>query len=271
MRAGKHLPGLLLALSLSQGLCFADYALQQDFQNWDVVTLTLPVTPNKKVLWYGEVQPRVGTIQSEGATRTYAQLILRTAAGYRLTKKVSIWQGYAWAPIFSPRNINEHRIFQQLSVNGKLGKVILENRTRFEQRWIENTGGNVSLRLRHRALGLYPLDKEEKWFLSVSDEAFVNFNNVPNGPSAGFEQNRLFVGVRRKLTSYANAELGYLNQYVNSREILPDRMNHAIMLSVNFSPGSQPPAPPPPEPANSPQELAPPINDGTTQIIEESP
>lgn len=265
MCVGKHLTGLLLALTLPQSLCFADYSLQQDFQNWDVVTLTLPVSPNRKVLWYGEVQPRVGTIQHEGPGGNYIQLLLRTAAGYRLNKKVSIWQGYAWAPIFSPRNINENRIYQQLSINGKLGKVILENRTRLEQRWIEYTDGQMALRLRHRVQGLYPLGKEKKWFISVSDEAFVNFNSVPNGPSAGFEQNRLFVGVRRKLASYANAELGYLNQYVNTREILPDRMNHAIMLTVNFQPGSQTSNP---APATTTQERTP---SKPTQMNEEAP
>lgn len=233
MRLGIFRLLLPLLIILFPGPSFGEPGLRQDFQNWDVVTLTLPVTPGKKVLWYGEVQPRIGNLDDRGTSNDFSQLILRTALGYQLTRKVSVWQGYAWVPTFEPVNLNEHRIFQQLTINGKLRRLDVSNRTRLEQRWIENTG-QTSIRFRHMARGMLPLDRQRKWALVLYDEFFVTLKGVPNGPAAGFDQNRLFVGVNRKLNEVVNAEAGYLNQFVNSRDPVANRMNHVLLLTVNF-------------------------------------
>ncbi len=213
----------------------AEPPLKNDLQNWDVVTLTLPVTPGKKVLWYAEAQPRVGNLQDRGTRSDFSQLILRTAVGYRITPKVSLWQGYAWVPVFEPKNLNENRIFQQLLINSKLRRLELTNRTRLEERWIENTHG-TSVRLRHLVKGLYPIRHSEKWYYAASNELFINLKGVDNGPKSGFDQNRLYVGIHRKLGKHMNAEAGYLNQYINAKDPLPNRMNHAIMFSLNYQP-----------------------------------
>ncbi|WP_373531373.1 DUF2490 domain-containing protein [Vampirovibrio sp.] len=225
---------LLLAAMACCQLAFANEDLRNDFQNWDLVTITLPVTPGKKVQWYAEAQPRVGNLQDRGTSGDFSQLILRTALGYRLTEKISVWQGYGWTPIFEPQNLNEHRIYQQLSVNGKWKRLLVNNRSRLEQRWIENTGGETSIRLRHMARGMYPLDQREQWFLVAYDEFFITLKGVPNGPATGFDQNRLFVGLHRKLKGGVNAEAGYLNQYINTQDPVPNRMNHVLILTLNF-------------------------------------
>lgn len=212
---------------------FAGEVLRNDLQQWDVVTLTLPVSPGKRVLWYGEVQPRVGNLQDRGTSGDFTQLILGTAVGWQLSDRVSVWQGYAWVPVFEPINVNEHRIYQQLNVQGKIRRIRLTNRTRLEERWIENNDGKASIRLRHLVRGMVPLDAKQRWFLVLSDEVFVTLKGVSNGPAAGFDQNRLFVGINRKLNQVVNAELGYLNQWINTRDPVSDRMNHAILLGLN--------------------------------------
>lgn len=223
---------LTVFILLSQSAWAAEN-LVNDLQNWDVVTLAFPLTPDKKVLFSGDVQVRVGRLQDRGTRNDYTQLILRPVVGYQLTPKVSIWQGYAWTPTFEPKNLNEHRIFQQLQIKNKFHKLELVNRSRLEERWIENTG-KTSIRFRHLLRVMHPIDKKERWFLVGSNEIFVALNGVPNGPAAGFDQNRLFAGVNRKLNQNMNMEAGYMNQYVNTRDPVSDRMNHIIWLGVNF-------------------------------------
>ncbi len=227
--------GLLVILAALgwPNLAVADEALRNDLQQWDVVTLTLPVSPGKRALWYGEVQPRVGNLQDRGSSGDFTQLILRTAVGWQLSNRVSVWQGYAWTPVFEPINVNEHRIYQQLNIQGTIRRLQLTNRTRLEERWIENNDGKVSIRLRHLVRGMVPLDAKQRWFIVLSEEAFVTLKGVSNGPAAGFDQNRLFVGINRKLSEAVNAELGYMNQWINTRDPVSDRMNHAILLGLN--------------------------------------
>lgn len=202
-----------------------------DLQQWDVIMLNLPVTENKRVLFYGEVQPRVGNLQDRGTNNDFTMLVLRTALGYQVTPNVSIWQGYGWTPIFEPVNLNENRIYQQLQIKSQFHKLELVNRTRLEERWIENTG-KTSIRFRHILRAMYPLDKKERWYLVGSNEIFVTLKGVPNGPATGFDQNRLFVGVNRKLNPSLSLEAGYMNQFVNTRDPVSDRMNHIIWLGA---------------------------------------
>jgi hypothetical protein len=223
----------LLALSGMPNPALANDAVSNDLQQWGSVTLTLPITPGKRVLLMAEAQPRVGNLQDRGTNADFTQLILRTAVGWQLSRRVSVWQGYAWAPVFEPINLNEHRLHQQISIQGKIRRLQLSNRTRLEERWIENNDGRVSIRLRHMVRGTLPLDAKERWFLVLSDEAFVTLRGVSNGPATGFDQNRLFVGISRKLSPSVSAELGYMNQYVNSRDPVANRMNHAILLGLN--------------------------------------
>ncbi len=220
-------------LTLSMQTALGAEKMVNDFQNWDVITLTLPVSPGKRVLFYGEAQPRVGNLQDRGTSNDFSMLILRTALGYQLTPKISVWQGYAWVPIFEPEHLNENRIFQQIQIKNKFHKLDIVNRTRLEERWIENTE-KTSIRARHLLRLTYPLDRKERWLLVGSNEVFVTLKGVPNGPANGFDQNRLFVGINRKLNKNISLETGYMNQYVNTRDPLSDRMNHIIWLGVNF-------------------------------------
>jgi hypothetical protein len=92
-----------------------------------------------------------------------------------------------------------------------------------------NIGPGASVRLRE-LIGLnHPLDKS--WSLVASNEAFFNLNTVDWGPVAGFDQNRLFLGVSYQLNTTFHTEVGYMNQYID-RDLSYDRVFH--LVQVNF-------------------------------------
>lgn len=71
----------------------ASSTLQQDFRVWAPVYLTVPLSTS--FLGYAEVNPRSGDDVAD-----LNQLILRTAIGYKLNVRWSVWQGYAWSTVY---------------------------------------------------------------------------------------------------------------------------------------------------------------------------
>lgn len=229
------LASAILLTGMANQTVKADSDLKNDLQAWQVVTLQTKTGPGKRILGYLEVQPRTGNLDSSDTrTSDFSALIIRPAIGYQVNKHVSLWQGYAWAPQFLPFSRHENRLFQQMLIENKLKKITLVNRTRLEQRWLEGAD-RTSVRLRHMLRAAYPLGKNQKWSLVGSNELFVNLNSVEGGPQGGVDQNRVFLGLHRKFNKHVNAEAGYLNQYINAKDPIADRMNHVILLTVNFS------------------------------------
>jgi hypothetical protein len=209
----------------------ADNFIDADLQSWSMVTLTTPLSPNRKVQGYFEVQPRVSLL-GEHRPGPVAVLLVRPAIGYQLTKNFSVWQGYAWVPTFHPQMTEESRIFQQLLLHNRIKKLSLTNRVRLEERFIQGAGG-TSVRGRHMLRGSIPIADSEKWSWVAYNELFINLNSTPQGPLAGFDQNRTFVGINRKLNRHTNMEAGYMANYVNYRDV--DRFNHIILLTLNLN------------------------------------
>lgn len=211
---------------------WADSHVEDDFQSWNLATITFK--KDEKYLGYFEVQPRIGNNILGADGRNFSQLILRPAAGYQLNKNVSLWQGYAWVPSNIPTRRDEHRIYQQLQVNNSFTKLAMVNRTRLEQRWIEGTGG-TAVRARHMLRLAIPFTESKKWSWILYDELFINLNGPQGAPKAGFDQNRIFVGLNRTFNRNVNAEIGYINNYVNRADPVADRMNHILLLAVYFT------------------------------------
>ena len=228
IRIRRFLPNIL-AMGITAWLVFSPslnataQAVSQDFQLWSPVYLT--VSHGKKIQGWYEVQPRFG-----GNVSQVNQLLLRTALGYKLTQDWSVWQGYAWTPAFVPVFTNENRIYQQLLYIRKFPRVGIVSRNRLEQRWIENVPG-TAVRLRMLLRGQIPFDEAQVWSIVVQDEFFVNFNSPPNGPAAGFDQNRLFVGFNRKVNEHLLVDTGYQIQTINTREPgFIDNINHILLM-----------------------------------------
>lgn len=181
-------------------------------------------------LYYLEAQPRLGA--SSGL------VLMRSALGLELTEGLSIWAGFAWVPTWaydapSPA-LNEGRLFQQLVYADSAGPLKLTSRTRFEQRRLASAEA-LSLRARTLLRGALPLDDAEQWSGILWDEVFFHLNSVEGGPTAGFDQNRAFLGVGRKLSKNLTVEVGYLNNFIRRPASASDRMIHALYTFTVFN------------------------------------
>jgi hypothetical protein len=239
-------PRLLAAAGAALALTAAPspaHALDHDAQLWTQFFAQGYLVP--KLRWYAEAQPRFGNDVSE-----VDRLLLRPALGYQLTPALSLWQGYAWVPVFQPNYTSEHRLFQQALVETKFGPLNFISRTRLEERFLENADG-VSLRVREMVRGVVRFG-DSPLGVAVYDEIFFNLNQPGGAPRRGFDQNRVFIGPNYKFSNVVQAEIGYMNNYVNNAAPREDRMNHNIMfmLFASFpSPDAPAPEPPPPAPA----------------------
>lgn len=169
-----------------------------------------------------EVNPRFGNNVSE-----IDQLLLRPAIGYQISPSFSIWQGYAWVTNYEPRFRDEHRLYQQLSYRRSFTRFRISSRTRFEERFIRNARG-TALRAREMVRGDIPFGPNKHWALVIYDEVFINLNTIRSGPESGFDQNRFFVGINRKLNDSVRVDFGYQNQTINTKG--PNTMNHIILI-----------------------------------------
>ena len=146
------------------------------------------------------------------------QLLLRTGAGYTFSENNNLLLGYGY--ILSQNyigntdekiDIYEHRIFQQFVTKQKFGRVNLQHRYRFEQRWVDS---DFKVRFRYFLAFSIPLNKkmmEDKTiYLSAYNEIFINSrNNI-------FDRNRLYGGIGYKLNKSIRFEIGYMNQFLNN-------------------------------------------------------
>lgn len=219
----RFLGRLAAALALVATLASETTATTNQFQLWTPAYLNLSF--NDRVTGWYEVQPRFAN--------GISQLILRTGLGYRFYGRWSGWLGYAWVPSFDPFR-TENRIYQQLLYSDDFWFGRLTSRTRFEQRWIENTSG-VALRLRTLLRDQVPLTDDGRWRFVGQDEVFVNLNSPTGGPASGFDQNRFFVGINRLFGPHLNVDVGYQLQWVNRQEPgFPDDLNHILLLQLFF-------------------------------------
>lgn len=149
---------------------------------------------------------------------------LRGAVNYWYNDNLSFAAGYGhmWvAPTVAGYSTysNEHRIFQQVQLTSKLGKVNLLQKVRNEQRWQEIIVSDVSThsnkftdRLRYLINVGIPFSKNKRAPVFVlADELCVNFGTdvVYNS----FDQNRLFFGVKQTINKQWSFDIGYMQVF----------------------------------------------------------
>ncbi|WP_255208145.1 DUF2490 domain-containing protein [Myxococcus sp. AM009] len=182
-------------------------------------------------LYYLEAQPRFG--------KDDARAILRSAAGVRVGQDLSLWLGPAWIPLWQwegdpALRQGESRLFQQLLYTPKFGQVAGTLRARLEQRFLPGTT-EVSHRARVMLRGARPVAAQGRLSLIVWDEVFYHLNSVANGPSAGFDMNRAFVGAGWKLGDHSSIEVGYLNAFTRRPSEQTDQLIHTLSVNMPFN------------------------------------
>lgn len=219
---GSYIKNMVVVLIVAL-LPYFSFAQESSLGNW------LIYIGNKKIdsKWnfHHEIQYRNYNVIGD-----LEQLLLRTGIGYALTENTNALLGYGF--IHSQNylsnstekiKIDEHRIFQQLINKSKIGKVGLQHRYRFEQRFVQD---QFKMRFRY-FLGInIPLSKQEQnnLYLSGYNEIFLNSKaNV-------FDRNRAYVGLGRKFSKQLKIEVGYMNQFLSNGN--RDQIN--LILFSNF-------------------------------------
>lgn len=166
---------------------------------------------NSKLNWHHEIQYRNYNLLGE-----LEQLLIRTGLGYNVNEYSNILLGYGFIDsrnIFFETNeiikVSENRIYQQFISKHAIGKIKVQHRYRFEQRFIKD-----DFKLRYRyflSLNLPLLKGNEKYYISAYNEIFINSNEVNT-----FDRNRIYGGLGYKLNSNIKLEMGYMNQIFNN-------------------------------------------------------
>ncbi|RZK13812.1 MAG: DUF2490 domain-containing protein [Hymenobacter sp.] len=117
----------------------------------------------------------------------------------------------------------ENRIYEDISLSDKLGRLGLSQRIRLEQRWLgsrDKTGNGpvqkwaYQNRIRYQLEAEFPLQgptiDDGELYLTAFDEVFIGFGQ--NVGDNVFNQNRLSGGLGYQFTKAAKLELNYLYQ-----------------------------------------------------------
>ena len=166
---------------------------------------------NSSLNWHHEIQHRNYDLFGE-----LEQLLVRTGLGYNVNENNNILLGYGF---IDSRNIaiesneilkvNEHRIYQQFISKQAIGKIKIQHRYRYEQRFIED-----DFKLRHRyflSINIPLLKTNKKYYISAYNEIFINASQENT-----FDRNRIYGGLGYQLNSNIKLELGYMNQIFNN-------------------------------------------------------
>ena len=210
---------LLLSTSLA-------YSQESALGNWLLYFGNMQI--NSKLNWHNEVQYR-----SYNAIDDLEQLLLRTGIGYNLSENnnnVLLGYGYILSENYvsggdEKEQVHENRIYEQFITKQHFGRVSLQHRYRFEQRFIES---NFKMRFRY-FLGLnIALNHKEMvdktLYISAYNEIFLNTSGTI------FDRDRLYGGLGYRISPAIRFELGYMVQFFTSAS--RDQLN--IVAFIGF-------------------------------------
>jgi hypothetical protein len=210
------------------------------------VALNSQISLTDKFGIHAEVQIR----RNDGFNQ-WQQLLLRPGVFYNINPNLLATAGYAYVETYPYGEIPiakvafpEHRIWQQLQLTQKTGSVDIISRLRLEQRFFGDanlgtfTNTRYENRFRYMLRVNIPLthyaNKATKLYLPVYDEVFIAFGEKVKYNS--FDQNRFHAGLGFNTGKAGKIEMGYMYQYVQQRNLLPDMRqvvenNHTLSIS----------------------------------------
>jgi hypothetical protein len=161
--------------------------------------------------------------------------MVRTAVGYSLSERATIWAGYTWLPT----HLACMDYISQLDLWPAFGYVLPTDigTSMFRTMWETNFLQRDKLRERPRQMikFTHPFSFEPSLSLIAWDEAFYRVNTTDHDEQAGFDQNRTFLGLAWSFNKSIRTELGYLNQYVDDANHEKQTMRHLGKASVFIS------------------------------------
>lgn len=202
---------------------------QSQFAGWAAAFNSFKT--GKKTSIHNDIQWR----STDGVTHMQT-FLFRTGLNVSVRKNMVLTGGYAY--ISNRRNVGgvtgyapEHRIWEQLIINHKIGRVSVAHRFRLEQRFISKSvvennnlvkdGSVYANRFRYFIRNMLPLKKSESFkkgaFLALQNEVFLNIGNKANVNGEFFDQNRLYLAAGYRLSPQLDLETGYMRQSINGR------------------------------------------------------
>jgi hypothetical protein len=172
---------------------------------------------------------------------------IRMGANYWLKDNItfSLAYGHMWvAPTVEGWSTfsEEHRIHEQFQFISKINKITVVQRLRNEQRWQEKMvndqpSGNLRFtnRIRYLASFNIPLFKNKYLpSLALADEIMVQFGKevVYNT----FDQNRIFIGIRQKISTDLNFDMGYMRVFQQKYSGYQYDLYHTFRLYFYYTP-----------------------------------
>jgi len=197
---------------LCLGLPFIGLAQSSNLGNWLVYIGSKKIDNRWNI--HHEAQHR-----NYNAIGDLEQILLRTGIGYNLTENNNnLLLGYAfiYSENYLPNtdsktDFSENRIYQQFITTQTIGRVNLQHRYRFEQRFFTDV---FRLRFRYFLSFAIPLSRkvmaDDTFYLSGYNEIFLNTSDN------AFDRNRLYGGLGYRLNSKLRFEIGYMNQFLQN-------------------------------------------------------
>lgn len=168
---------------------------------------------------HGEAQYR-----NHNAIGDLEQMLLRTGLQYNLKNgAASFLAGYgsitSQAEGDATNSIHENRLYQEVILRQKVGKVGLMHRFRCEQRWIENV--DFKTRFRYAIFVNVPINSIElgekgSWYVQGYDELFINGEKLEDSVEY-FDRNRLYLGLGYRVVENLSFQIGIMEQTTDTK------------------------------------------------------
>lgn len=191
-------------------------AIEDRYQTWLALFAHGPIHQD---LWlWVDVQPRFFESFEPAAA------LVRPGLSWHALGPLWLTAGYAWTPSWrqppEPRGwgqldfTDEHRVWEQalLSLTHDASGIAGQIRVRAEQRF---RGDDVGFRLRVFLRLSVPLVRDRSLYFVLWDELFTPLNDTTWGQRAGFDQNRVFVGLGwQAVPGTLRLEFGAASQWI---------------------------------------------------------
>ncbi len=161
-------------------------------------------------------------LRSSPEFKFFQNILLRPGLLYNITDKQSAGIGYTyfatWDYNESPRAFEpENRIFEQYIVELEFGRLMLNNRFRLEQRFIQKKDESVfTQRFRHQLQAKIRLNADiaftKGWYLNLQNELFLNIQHKEKLNNSLVDQNRPYAGIGYRFPKKIETELGYYHR-----------------------------------------------------------
>lgn len=217
----KLLSFLVLLLVATNG-----YTQKSDLGNWFNYFGNQKI--NTRWNWHNEVQYRNFNFAGD-----LEQLLVRTGLGYNLSENNNnVLLGYTYihsepyiAGTDDKLQTNEHRIFQQFITKQQFGRINIQHRYRFEQRFVQD---DFKMRLRYSLSLNIPINKkvmeQNAVYASMYNEIFVNTEQNH------YDRDRIYGGVGYCVNKYIRVETGVMSQLLPTN----NRTQFQIMIFNNL-------------------------------------